>query len=69
MVLTVELELVKVEVLLEMARPNLHCRQDTQWFAQQVLQVSPSVDHMRDIEFSYWTAPIWTFVIILAILL
>ena len=62
--LTVELELVKVEVLLEMARPNLHYRQDTQWFAQQVLQVSPSVDHMRGIEFSYWTAPIWTFMII-----
>ena len=67
--LTVELELVKVEVLLEMARTNLHCRQDTQWSAQEVHQVSPSVDHMRDIEFSYWTAPIWTFVIIKAILL
>ena len=64
MVLTVELELVKGEVLLEMARPNLHCRQDTQWSAQHVLQESPNVDHMMDIEFSYWTDPIWTFVII-----
>ena len=57
MVLTVELELVKGEVLLEMARPNLHCRQDTQCPAQEVHQVSPNVDHMMDIEFSYWTAP------------
>ena len=64
MVLTVELELVKGEVLLEMARPNLHCRQDTQWFAQQVLKESPIFDQMMDIEFSYWTAPTWTFVII-----
>ena len=46
-----------------LAHLSWHCRQDTQWFAQQVLQVSPSVDHMRDIEFSYWTDPIWTFVI------
>ena len=49
---------------LRLAPSNLYYRQDTQWFAPQVLQESPIVDHMRDIEFSYWTDPIWTFVII-----
>ena len=54
---------------LRLAPSNLYYKQGIQLSAQQVLQESPIVDHMRDIEFSYYTAPIWTFLIILAILL
>jgi hypothetical protein len=38
-VLTLELGLAQVEV-----QPSWHYKRDTQWSAQQVLQVSPSVD-------------------------
>ena len=48
---------------------SLHHSQDTQLSAQKVLREPPTVDHMMDIEFPYWTAPIWIFVIILSILL
>ena len=52
-----------------LAQLSLHYRQDTQLSAQKVLREPPTVDHMMDIEFPYWTDPIWIFMIILAILL
>jgi hypothetical protein len=52
-VLTLELGEPQVEVFPELAQPRWHYRQDNQWSAPQVLQVSPSVDCSLNKVFSF----------------